>query len=217
MWQARACAAGAMERARVRDCTHAPFVRVRRVARSNPPLILNRQKRVPWSTLSCLMCLKRVPLGSTLLLPICKCTLQSVYKLSLTSLSAFGSVYNTTTASRTGRRGREDLSHMQAMAEGRRGRWTTTTGREENIAAAMNNTRERYVGYTICLSVWLSFCLPHAGYGGGRRMVATTCKSPKKVRWLYYLYVVVVVLLLCLCCLPHAGYGGGTTTRRMWR
>ncbi len=61
---------------------------------------------------------------------------------------------------------------MQAMADGRRGRWTTTTGREENIAAAMNNSEK-----VRWLSVCLSFCLPHAGYGGGtktRLIVATT-------------------------------------------
>ncbi len=71
---------------------------------------------------------------------------------------------------------------------------------------------------TICLSVCLSFCLPHAGYGGGttaRRMVATSTgreDNTEEVRWLYYPSVVVVVLLLSLCCLPHAGR---TTTRKM--
>ncbi len=97
------------------------------------------------------------------------------------------------------------------MAEGRRGRWTTTTGREENIAAAMNNG---YVGYTICLSVCLSFCLPHAGYGGGtttRKMVAAQednmCIAEEST--LAILPVCCLFLLLSFCCLPHAGYGGG--------
>ncbi len=59
---------------------------------------------------------------------------------------------------------------MQAMAEGRRGRWTTTTGREENIAAAMNNSEKvRYL-----LVFCFSFCLPHAGYGGGTTTRRTT-------------------------------------------
>ncbi len=37
---------------------------------------------------------------------------------------------------------------------------------------------------------------------------------PKKVRWLYYLSVV-LGFLKSLCCLPHAGYGGGKTIRWM--
>ncbi len=47
---------------------------------------------------------------------------------------------------------------MQAMAEGRRGRWTTTTGREENIAAAMNNSENaRWLYYLlVCLFIFLS-------------------------------------------------------------
>ncbi len=65
---------------------------------------------------------------------------------------------------------------------------------------------ERYVGYTICLSV---FCLPHAGYGGGtttRRMVATAMDN-------MYIAEESTLAILYLCVVvPHAGYSGGTTT-----
>ncbi len=88
----------------------------------------------------------------------------------------------------------------------------TTAGREENIAAAMNNSEKvRWLYYQrFCLCV----CIAMAE-GQRRRWDERTCKSPKKVRWLNYLSVVVVFLLLSLCCLPHAGFGRGTTTRKM--
>ncbi len=92
---------------------------------------------------------------------------------------------------------------MQAMAEGRRGRWMTTTGREENIAAAMNNSEK--VRWLYYLLVCLSFCLQAMAKGqrrGGwwrrRRHERTTCASPKKVRWLYYPSVVCFFWLLSL-------------------
>ncbi len=85
---------------------------------------------------------------------------------------------------------------MQAMAEGRRGRWTTATGREENIAAAMNNSEKvRWLYYLlVCLFVFVSHMQAMAEgqrRGGRRRDERRTCKSQKKVRWLYYLSVVV--------------------------
>ncbi len=167
-----------MERARVRDCTHAPFVRVRRVARSHPPLILIRQKRVPWSTLSCLLCLKRVPAPlaycSDLQVHAFSFSCQSVYKLSPTSLSAFDRT-DITAPCTTPRRHQGQNGEVGRISPTCRlwRRDDEDDGREENIAAAMNNS-EKVRWLSACP---VSFCLPHAGYGGGtttRRMVATT-------------------------------------------
>ncbi len=97
---------------------------------------------------------------------------QSVYKP--TSLSSLHSIAPTSRLRHDGIKDRtEDLSHMQAMAEGRRGRWTTTRG--EHRRGYEQQRKGTLAIYTICLSVCLSFCLPHAGYGGGtttRGMVA---------------------------------------------
>ncbi len=148
MWQARTCVRCMLERWNAHACEIARtrhFVRVRRVARSHPYPAFDLESA------------EARALEHALLLGCgtCKCTLFSfqlpVYKLSPTFLSAFNRTDitdNTTTASRTGRRGREDLSHMQAMAE----------GREENIAAAMNNSEKvRWLYYLlVCLFIFLS-------------------------------------------------------------
>ncbi len=66
--------------------------------------------------------------------------------------------------------------------------------------------RRKYVGYTTCLLLFhMQAMVEGQRRGRWRRDVRTTCTSPKKVRCLYYLSVVV----------SHAGYGGGTTLRRM--
>ncbi len=104
---------------------------------------------------------------------------------------------------------------MQAMAEGRRGRWTTTRG--EHRRGYEQQRKGTLAILSACLFVYLfvSHMLVMAeGQRRGRRYQRTTCTSPKKVRWLYYLSVV-YFCFKSLCCLPHAGYGGGTTTKKM--
>ncbi len=87
--------------------------------------------------------------------------------------------------------------------------------------------RRTYVGYTTCLlfffwllSLWSPTCWLWRrdndevdGDDDDQRDKRTT--SPKNVRWLYYLSVVLVFKNKCLCCFPHAGYGRGILTRRM--
>ncbi len=107
---------------------------------------------------------------------------KSVYKLSPTSLSAFERT-NITAPCTTPRRHQGQDGEVGRISptcrlwrrddedDGRRQR------DERRTSPRLWTTAKRYVGYTICLSVCSSFCLPHASYGGGtttRRMVATT-------------------------------------------
>ncbi len=71
--------------------------------------------------------------------------------------------------------------------------------------------RRKYIGYTTCLLFFVVnlFVVSHmlamaerqrrGGWWLQRQHERTTCTSPKKVRWLYYLSVVVCVPRLCPC------------------